>query len=128
MTSTVLIVDDEQVLAGAVSDYLGRFGYALNVKASGEEALRIIDREPPDIVVLDYRLPRMDGLEVLRKIKYSRPEIEVIMLTAHSSVESAVEAKKLGAFDFLNKPVDMQDVILRVGNAVHAAFLLHFTG
>lgn len=57
MANTVLVVDDEQVLAGAMGDYLGRYGYAINVKSTGEEALKIVDREPPDIVVLDYRLP-----------------------------------------------------------------------
>ena len=120
MTNTVLVVDDESVLAGAMGDYLGRHGYAVNVKSSGEDALKVIDHEPPDIVVLDYRLPRMDGLEVLRKIKEARPEVEVIMLTAHGSVESAVEAMKLGAFDFLNKPVDLEELRLVVAKALES--------
>ena len=125
MTNTVLVVDDEQVLAAAMRDYLGRFGYAVKVKGSGEAALKLIDQEPPDIVVLDYRLPRMDGLEVLRKIKDSHPEIEVIMLTAHSSVESTVEAMNLGAFDFLNKPVDLEDLRLVVVKAQQALRRTH---
>jgi two-component system response regulator AtoC len=120
MTSTVLVVDDESVLAGAMGNYLGRYGYAVNVKSSGEDALKAIDYEPPDIVVLDYRLPRMDGLEVLRKIKQARPTIEVIMLTAHGSVESAVEAMKLGAFDYLNKPVDLEELRLVVKKALQS--------
>jgi len=120
MTNTVLVVDDEQVLAGAMGDYLGRYGYAVNVKSSGEEALKTVDREPPDIVVLDYRLPRMDGLEVLRRIKESRPEVEVIMLTAHGSVESAVQAMKVGAFDYLSKPLDLEELRLVVGKALQA--------
>ncbi len=120
MTNTVLVVDDEQVLAGAMGDYLGRYGYAVNVKSSGEEALKFVDREPPDIVVLDYQLPRMDGLEVLRRIKESRPEVEVIMLTAHGSVESAVAAMKVGAFDYLSKPLDLEELRLVVGKALQA--------
>lgn len=120
MTSTVLVVDDEQVLAGAMGDYLGRHGYAVNVKSSGEEALKVMDREPPDIVVLDYRLPRMDGLEVLRRIKQSRPEVEVILLTAHGSVEGAVEAMKVGAFDYLSKPVDLEELRLVVNKALQS--------
>jgi DNA-binding NtrC family response regulator len=120
MTNTVLVVDDEQVLAGAMGDYLGRHGYAVNIKSSGEEALKVIDREPPDIVVLDYRLPRMDGLEVLRRIKESRPEIEVIILTAHGSVEGAVEAMKVGAFDYLSKPLDLEELRLVVNKALHS--------
>jgi two-component system, NtrC family, response regulator AtoC len=120
MTNTVLIVDDEQVLAGAMSDYLGRHGYAVDIESSGEEALKIIDREPPDIVVLDYRLPRMDGLEVLRRIKEARPEVEVIILTAHGSVEGAVEAMKVGAFDYLSKPLDLEELRLVVNKALHS--------
>jgi two-component system response regulator AtoC len=120
MSNTVLVVDDEQVLADAVGDYLGRHGYGVNVKSTGEEALQVIDKEPPDIVVLDYRLPRMDGLEVLRRIKETRPEVEVIMLTAHGSVEGAVEAMKLGAFDFLGKPLDLEELRLVVAKALQS--------
>jgi DNA-binding NtrC family response regulator len=120
MTSTVLVVDDESVLAGAMRDYLSRHGFAVSVRSSGEEALKTIERQPPDIVVLDYRLPRMDGLTVLRQIKESRPEVEVIMLTAHGSVESAVEAMKLGAFDYLNKPVDLEELRLVVAKALQS--------
>ncbi len=118
MNNSVLVVDDEQVLAGAMGDYLGRFGYTVEIKNSGEEALQVIDCEPPDIVLLDYRLPRMDGLEVLRRIKKSRPEIEVILLTAHGSVENAVEAMRVGAFDYLSKPLDLEELRLVVGKAL----------
>ena len=120
MTNTVLVVDDEQVLAGAMGEYLGRHGYVVNVKFSGEEALKVIDQEPPDIVVLDYRLPRMDGLEVLRKIKDSRPEVEVIMLTSHGSVQGAVEAMKRGAYDYLSKPLDLEELRLVVAKALQS--------
>ena len=120
MTSTVLIVDDETVLAGAMGDYLGRHGYAVTVRSSGEEALHVIENQPPDIVVLDFRLPRMDGLEVLRKIKSARPEVEVVMLTAHGSVAGAVEAMKLGACDYLNKPVDLEELRLVVARALQS--------
>ena len=120
MNKTVLVVDDESVLAGAMQDYLGRYGYAVSVESSGEEALETIDRQPPDIVILDYRLPRMDGLEVLRKIKENRPDIEVIMLTAHGSVEGAVEAIKAGAYDYLSKPLDLEELRLVVAKALHS--------
>ena len=120
MTNTVLVVDDEEVLAGAMGEYLRRFGYAVNVRSTGEEGLKAIDQEPPDIVVLDYRLPRMDGLEVLRRIKASRPEVEVILLTAHGTVENAVEAMRVGAFDYLSKPLDLEELRLVVGKALHS--------
>jgi DNA-binding NtrC family response regulator len=120
MTNTVLVVDDEEVLAGAMGEYLRRFGYAVSIRSTGEEGLKAIDQEPPDIVVLDYRLPRMDGLEVLRRIKASRPEIEVILLTAHGTVENAVEAMRVGAFDYLSKPLDLEELRLVVGKALHS--------
>ena len=120
MTNTVLVVDDEEVLAGAMGEYLRRFGYAVNVRSTGEEGLKAIDQEPPDIVVLDYRLPHMDGLEVLRRIKASRPEVEVILLTAHGTVENAVEAMRVGAFDYLSKPLDLEELRLVVGKALHS--------
>jgi DNA-binding NtrC family response regulator len=120
MSNTVLVVDDEQVLAGAMGDYLGRHGYEVDVKSTGEEGLQVIDKKPPDIVVLDYRLPRMDGLEVLRRIKESRPEVEVIMLTAHGSVQGAVEAMKLGAYDYLGKPLDLEELRLVVAKALQS--------
>ena len=69
MSNTVLVVDDEEVLAQAIGQYLQRYGYSVDVKSSGEEALRIIEAAQPEIILLDYRLPRMDGLEVLRRIK-----------------------------------------------------------
>lgn len=120
MQRSVLIVDDEQVLASAMADYLSRHGYAAKVEASGELALKSIEADSPDLVLLDYRLPRMDGLAVLRKIKDSRPEIEVIMLTAHGSVEKAVEAMRFGAYDYLSKPIDLEELRLVVEKALES--------
>jgi two-component system, NtrC family, response regulator AtoC len=120
MQRNVLIVDDEQVLAAAMADYLARHGYATSTSGSGEQALKNLDAESPDLVLLDYRLPRMDGLQVLRKIKESHPEIEVIMMTAHGSVENAVEAMRLGAYDYISKPVDLEELRLVAGKALES--------
>jgi DNA-binding NtrC family response regulator len=125
MLNNLLVVDDEQVLATAMADYLTRHGYAVAVNGSGEQALKTIDQEPPDLVLLDYRLPRMDGLQVLCKIKESRPEIEVIMLTAHGSVEGAVEAMRHGAFDYLSKPIDLEELRLVVEKALESLRRTH---
>jgi DNA-binding NtrC family response regulator len=115
--TSVLIVDDEQVMAKAIADFLARHRYAVSLSTTGEEGLRMIDREPPDVVLLDYQLPRMGGLDVLRKIKEARPEIQVIMMTAYGSAEGAVEAIKLGAFDYISKPLDIEKLRLVVDKA-----------
>jgi DNA-binding NtrC family response regulator len=92
----------------------------LNVIAafSGQEALDILDKQPNvDVVILDVKMPGMDGIETLRKIKSAHPLIEVVMLTAHATVESAIEGMKFGAFDYLMKPCDMDQLIGKVNEA-----------
>lgn len=117
MLNSLLLVDDEQVLIRAIADFLDRHRYVTNIATTGEEALEVIENEPPDVVLLDYRLPRMNGLQVLQKVKEKHPEIEVIMMTAYGSVEAAVEAMKCGAFDFISKPVDLEELRLVVKKA-----------
>jgi DNA-binding NtrC family response regulator len=114
---SVLIVEDESVLAGAMRDYLSRHGFEPVVVASGEEALQALRQAEADLVILDYRLPRMDGLEVLREVRQLAPGAAVIMLTAHGSVRTAVEAMRAGAFDYLTKPVDLEELALVLGRA-----------
>jgi DNA-binding NtrC family response regulator len=113
----VLIVEDERVLAEAMTDYLARHGFETAMAGSGEAALDAIHRSEPDLVVLDYQLPGMDGLEVLREIRQRAPQAEVVMLTAHGSVKTAVEAMRAGAFDYLTKPVDLEELALVLGRA-----------
>jgi len=118
MTRRILVVDDEQVFAAAVGEYLNRCGYSTVVNYSGEQALRTIEEEPPDLVVLDYCLPRMDGLQVLRKIKEGHPKVVVIMMTAYGTGDGAAEAMKLGAFDYIDKPIDLHALRLVTEKAV----------
>ncbi len=117
MIPSVLIVEDESVLAGAMRDYLSRHGFEPAVAASGEEALQALRQAEADLVILDYRLPRMDGLEVLREVRQLAPGAAVIMLTAHGSVRTAVEAMRAGAFDYLTKPVDLEELALVLARA-----------
>jgi len=113
----VLIVEDERVLAEAMSDYLARHGFETTMAGSGEAALDAIHRSEPDLVVLDYQLPGMDGLEVLREIRQRAPQAAAVMLTAHGNVKTAVEAMRAGAFDYLTKPVDLEELALVLGRA-----------
>jgi DNA-binding NtrC family response regulator len=113
----VLIVEDERVLAEAMSDYLARHGFETAVAGSGEAALDAVHRSEPDLVVLDYQLPGMDGVEVLREIRQRAPQAAVVMLTAHGNVKTAVEAMRAGAFDYLTKPIDLEELALVLGRA-----------
>jgi DNA-binding NtrC family response regulator len=106
----VLIVDDEPVLADAVRGYLVRRGYDVDLAGSGEDALARMRQCERDLVVLDYGLPGMDGLEALRRLKQLSPGAEVVMVSAHGTAETAEEAMRLGAFSYLSKPVDLVEL------------------
>ncbi|MBI4637083.1 MAG: sigma-54-dependent Fis family transcriptional regulator [Candidatus Rokubacteria bacterium] len=117
MIPAVLIIEDEKILSEAMQAYLGRHGYDPTVAGSGEEGLQSLRESEADLVVLDYKLPRMDGLETLRQIKQLAPGTEVVMLTAHGTVKSAVEAMRAGAFDYLTKPVDLEELAVVLDKA-----------
>src|SRR5437667_379352 len=115
--STVLIVDDEQTLARSAKAFLADHGYEAEVAASGEKALELLERLQPDVVFADVRLPGMSGIDLLKRIHEFDPVLPVIMLTAYGSIEGAVEAVKLGAFDYVKKPVDLEELKLLADRA-----------
>ncbi len=113
----VVIVDDEQNVRLALTAALETLDLELDTAADGEQALAAIAGRPCEAMVLDLRMPGKDGLHVLREVSRTRPEIKVIILTAHGTVESAVEAIRLGAVDFLQKPctpAEIRDLVQRV--------------
>ena len=114
----VLIVDDDEVVRLSYERSLS--GTACNVEAAknGEEALQTMEREPVDVVLLDVRMPGMDGMSVLRTIKQKWPASEVVIITGYPTVDSAKEAVRLGAFDYLAKPMAPQDVINVTDSAI----------
>lgn len=118
MPALVLIVEDETILAEAIALYLERHAYTAVVAASGEEGLRYIEAQSPDVVLLDINLPGMNGLEVLRRMRETTPGTVVVMMTAHGTVTTAVAAMKQGAFDYLSKPVDLDELRVVVDKAV----------
>src|SRR6059036_2169448 len=110
--STVLIVDDEQTLARSAKAFLADHGYEAEVAASGEKALELLERLQPDVVFADVRLPGMSGIDLLKRIREFDPVLPVVMVTAYGTIEGAVEAVKLGAFDYVKKPVDLEELKL----------------
>jgi two-component system response regulator AtoC len=114
---TVLIIDDERTLARSIKLFLVEQGWDAEVAEDGERGLELLEKLHPDLVFLDYRLPRTTGLELLRKIREYDPYISVVMMTAHGTIEGAVEAMKLGAVDYLKKPVDLDELKILVERA-----------
>lgn len=118
MKPLILVVDDEEGIREALSEILGDEGYQVITASTGEEALNILRKEPPDLVLLDIWLPGMDGIETLREIKNLRSDVPVIMISGHGTIEIAVKATKMGASDFLEKPLSLDRVIISARNAL----------
>ena len=116
MQRTILIVDDEKSICQSLGSILTDEGYEVLTAASGEEALKIIKEELPSLVILDIWLPGIDGIETLKMIKLQYSQIRVIMISGHGTIETAVKSTKLGAFDFFEKPLSMEKVILIVNH------------
>ncbi|MBU2252797.1 MAG: sigma-54-dependent Fis family transcriptional regulator, partial [Proteobacteria bacterium] len=123
MNKTILIVDDEESICQTLEGILADEGYETVAAGSGEEALRVVEEELPNLVLLDIWLPGMDGIDVLKAIKGSYPQVQVVMMSGHGTIETAVKATKLGAFDFIEKPLSIEKVILAVNNALAIAGL-----
>jgi DNA-binding NtrC family response regulator len=117
MSGSVLIVDDERTLARAVKAFLIESGYEAEVAPDAEQALGMLETLRPDVVFSDLRLPGINGIELLRRIRDFDPSIAVIIMTAYGTIEGAVEAVKLGAFDYLKKPVDLEELKLLADRA-----------
>src|SRR5262245_26600413 len=114
----VLIVDDEKSMRDLLSITLEKEGYDVETAAGGELAIEMLHRETVDVVITDLRMPKVDGLQVLRAGKEISPDIAVIVITAVASTETAVEARKLGAYDYITKPFKLDEVNLIVRNAL----------
>ena len=117
--ANVLLVDDEVSFVETFSERLELRDFEISKAFSGEEALEVLDENKNiEVVILDVKMPGMDGIEALAKIKRKNPLVEVMMLSGHADVASAIEGMKQGAFDYLMKPVDMDQIIAKVTEAV----------
>ena len=117
--ASVLLVDDEEQFLDVLSQRLENRGLKVNTVTSGEEAVKQVEIQNFDAIIVDLAMPGIDGIETLRQIKEKRPDLEIIMLTGHATVKSGIEAMKLGAEDFLEKPVDLNELLERIGEAKH---------
>jgi DNA-binding response OmpR family regulator len=107
----VLLVDDEEELVKALAERLEIRGIMADVALNGEQGLQRVTYNTPDVMVLDLKMPGIDGIEVLRRVRKSHPQIRVIILTGHGSERDRDVAERIGAFDYLQKPVDIQVLV-----------------
>ncbi|NTW37970.1 MAG: response regulator [Syntrophobacteraceae bacterium] len=117
LSTNVLLVDDEVPFVDTMTKRLTKRNLTILTAYSGPEALEVLKGKKVDVVILDVKMPGMDGIEVLREIKKDDPLVEVIMLTGHATIETGIEGMKLGAFDYLMKPCDIEVLLAKVHEA-----------
>jgi len=122
--ASVLLVDDEEQFLDTLSQRLETRGLKVDAVTSGEEALKQVEDHNFDAIVVDLAMPGIDGIETLKRLKEKRPDLEIIMLTGHATVKSGIEAMKLGAEDFLEKPVDLNELLEKIGEAKNKRMLV----
>ena len=122
---SILIVEDEDTQRGLLEGLLNKEGYRAAGAGDGKSALQLVKEGTFEIVLLDYKLPDTDGLTLLKNIKEMNPEIEVIMITAFGSIENAVTALKAGAFEYLTKPIDLDDLLFKIRKVEERLHLIH---
>ena len=113
----VLLVDDEQEFVTTLAERLELRGMNVEIATDGEMALGVIEADPPQVVVLDVMMPGLSGMEVLERIKAVNPNIQVILLTGHGATKDGIKGMQLGAFDYLIKPVDIDELIEKLNEA-----------
>lgn len=116
-TPGILLVDDEVAFADNLLKLLTKRGYEVVVKYNGADAVSIVGEKEFDVIILDMKMPGMDGIAALKEIKKKVPLVEVLILTGHGSVESGIEGMQLGAFDFLTKPIRFDELQEKVSEA-----------
>lgn len=122
--SIILVVDDQQTVVYSLNRLLQIAGYEVITAADGREAIELVNHRKPDLAIMDVRMAGMDGLAALARIKNEQPQTQVIMMTAYSTIDKAIEAIKLGAFDYLAKPFDNEELLSRVRDALKSRELV----
>ena len=106
----ILIIDDEDIMRSCLCDVLTDDGYSVQTAREGQEGIQLFEKNPADIVILDIKMPGLSGVEVLKILKSKKNSVQVIMITGYAAVQTAVDCMKLGAFDYLTKPFDMNQI------------------
>ncbi len=117
MAEKILIVDDEKEFLEVMAERMTTRGMLVKTADSALEALKLVESETFDAIILDLQMPAIDGLETLKAIKQKRPEMQVILLTGHATVEKGIAAMKLGAMDFVEKPADLAELTAKIRDA-----------
>jgi len=119
MNPSILIVDDEPSILQSLGGLLTDEGFEVLTASNGYEALKLIEKESPDLVLLDIWMPGLDGIDTLQEIKKNNPYIQVIIITGHGTIETAVRATKMGAYDLIEKPLSIDKIIVAINNALN---------
>lgn len=122
--ANILLVDDEKSIRKTLKEILEYEGYTVDEAQDGAEGLRMIQDGDYDVVLMDIKMPKMDGMEVLEKMQQSNADVPVIMISGHGTLETAVDAVKKGAFDYVAKPPDLNRLLITIRNALDKSNLL----
>ncbi len=114
MTVRVILIDDEPQFVEVLAERLEARGFSVQTALSGDQGLTKLQEQEADVVILDVQMPGRDGVETLREIKGIKPLVEVIMLTGHATIDSGIQGLKLGAYDYLMKPTDTEDLVAKI--------------
>ncbi|MDP4151474.1 MAG: sigma-54 dependent transcriptional regulator [Bacteroidota bacterium] len=122
--SNILIIDDEKAIRKTLSEILSYEGYKMDEAGDGEEGLKKFKEKDYDVILCDIKMPKIDGIEFLEKAKESNPDIPIIMISGHGTIETAVEAVKKGAYDYISKPPDLNRLLITIRNAMDKTSLV----
>ena len=122
--SNILIIDDEKAIRKTLGEILSYEGYKLDEAGDGEEGLKKIKEKDYDVILCDIKMPKIDGIEFLEKAKETHPDTPIIMISGHGTIDTAVEAVKKGAYDFISKPPDLNRLLITIRNAMDKTSLV----
>ena len=122
--SNILIIDDEKAIRKTLSEILSYEGYKIDEAGDGEEGFRKFREKEYDVILCDIKMPKMDGIEFLEKAKEANPDLPIIMISGHGTIETAVEAVKKGAYDYISKPPDLNRLLITIRNAMDKTSLV----